>query len=570
MAILSSKLRLGRKIPFRKGNDATSLTHYLAMTYDGFWHSEVVWPSKTAVKFYVITSLAVEGLRVVENCVFRQSSSLLSLCFSSSFNLFKALTIYTMNCSTGKQLKLSKDDRDLEIGASISPELLTQSNNHILPSLGSSAEAFTKHEEKFSEDVNKVKRWRDALKEVANLSGLDSKNYQSKAELIKHIVKCVFRKVHPMFMLSGSLDKLVGIDSALEQLHLQLAPKDNDVRFIGIWRMGGILFSILKENVAHVWDEGAGTFITQKRLCNKKVLLILDGVDQLNQLKTLAGKKDWFGAGSRIIITTRDERLLVEHGIAIRYKVEVLKDNGALELFSQNAFTKNQPEEGFLELSRCFVHYAKGLPLALTTLGSFLYARGQDTWKSALDNLGKIHNPTIFHSLKVSYDGLEEIDKKILLDVACFHKGKDEEQMHDLIQEMARKIVHLQSPRDPCQRSRLWLRDDISLVFMHNSEMRALEGIVLRLPISELVDWNCTEAFNEMHGLRLLDFDNVVFSSSPKFLPNSLRIIQWSWYPSKSLPSSFEPHLLSKLEMRDSKLVQLWDGAKWVSGLYTG
>ncbi|KAI5311995.1 hypothetical protein L3X38_041168 [Prunus dulcis] len=576
---------------------------------------------------YVQCWMAIEGLRVVENCVFRQY---------------------------WQAIKTFKDDRDLEIGASISPELLTAieqshlaiivlSPNYASSTWGSSAEAFTKHEEKFSEDVNKVKRWRDALKEVANLSGLDSKNYQSKAELIKHIVKCVFRKVHPMFMLSGSLDKLVGIDSALEQLHLQLAPKDNDVRFIGIWRMGGvgkttlaklvferifhhfelswflsnvrevsgkqggpinlqrqILFSILKENVAHVWDEGAGTFITQKRLCNKKVLLILDGVDQLNQLKTLAGKKDWFGAGSRIIITTRDERLLVEHGIAIRYKVEVLKDNGALELFSQNAFTKNQPEEGFLELSRCFVHYAKGLPLALTTLGSFLYARGQDTWKSALDNLGKIHNPTIFHSLKVSYDGLEEIDKKILLDVACFHKGKDEEQvieildniynissriridvlidkslliiekfgvhnsvqMHDLIQEMARKIVHLQSPRDPCQRSRLWLRDDISLVFMHNSEMRALEGIVLRLPISELVDWNCTEAFNEMHGLRLLDFDNVVFSSSPKFLPNSLRIIQWSWYPSKSLPSSFEPHLLSKLEMRDSKLVQLWDGAK--------
>ncbi|CAL9019992.1 unnamed protein product [Prunus brigantina] len=470
-----------------------------------------------------------------------------------------------------------------------------------------------------------------------------SSTWMSEAELIKHIVKCVFRKVHPTFMLSGSLDKLVGIDSAFAQLHWHLAPKDNDVRFIGIWGMGGvgkttlaklvferishhfelscslsnvrevsgkqgglvnlqrqILFPIMKENVAHVWDEGAGTFFSKKHLCNKKVLLILDDVDQLNQLKTLAGKKDWFGVGSRIIITTRDERLLVEHGIAIQYKVEVLKDDDALELFSQNAFKKNQPEEGFLELSRCFVHYAKGLPLALTTLGSILYARDQDKWKSVLDNLGKISNPTIFHSLRVSYDGLEEIDKKIFLDVACFHKGKDEEQvieildsiynissciridiliekslliieksqdyksvqMHDLIQEMAWEIVHLESQGDPCQRSRLWLRDDISHVFMNNSGTGAIEGMVLALPKLEEVPWNCTEAFNEMHGLRLLHFDKVMFSSGPKFLPNSLRIIQWSWNPSKSLPSSFEPHLLSKLEMRKSKLVRLWDGAK--------
>ncbi|KAH0976746.1 hypothetical protein GBA52_026465 [Prunus armeniaca] len=611
-------------------------------------------------------------------------------------------------------IKTFKDDRDLEIGATISPELLTaieeshlaiivlspnyassawcldelskilecmQDTKRILPIFyhvdpsdvrnqrGSFAEAFTKHEEKFrvvnwwraplrkvanlfgwdskhaefSGGVEMVNRWRAALTKIANISGWDSKNYPSEAELIKHIVKCVFMKVHPTFMLSGSLDKLVGIDSALEQLHLHLAPKDNDVRFIGIWGMGGvgkttlaklvfqrishhfelswflsnvrevsgkqgglvnlqrqILFPILKENVAHVWDEGAGTFFTQNRLCNKKVLLVFDDVDQLNQLKTLAGKKDWFGVGSRIIITTRDERLLVEHGIAIRYKVEVLKDDEALELFSQNAFKKNQPEEGFLELSRCFVHYAKGLPLALTTLGSFLYARGQDTWKSTLDNLGKIHNPTIFHSLKVSYDGLEEIDKKIVLDVACFHKGKNKEQvieildsiynissriridvliekslltieklrfcnniveMHDLIQEMAREIVHLESPKEPCQRSRLWHRDDISHVFMHNSGTGAIEGIGLHFPKLEEVHWN-TEAFSKMHGLRLLQFDNAIVSSGPRDLPNSLRIIRWTWYPSKSLPSSFEPRFLVELDMRRSKLSHLWDGAK--------
>ena len=41
---------------------------------------------------------------------------------------------------------------------------------------GSFAEAFRKHEERFGEDKTKVQRWRDALSELANLSGYDSKN----------------------------------------------------------------------------------------------------------------------------------------------------------------------------------------------------------------------------------------------------------------------------------------------------------------------------------------------------------------------------------------------------------
>ncbi|CAL9020025.1 unnamed protein product [Prunus brigantina] len=307
---------------------------------------------------------------------------------------------------------------------------------------GSFAEAFTKHEEKFrfSGDAEKLNRWRAALRKVANLTGLDSKTY------------------NPTFTLSDSQEKLVGIDSALDHLRLHLAPEENDVRFIGIWGMGG--------------------------------------------------------------------------------------DDEALELFSQNAFKKNQPEEGFLELSRRFVRYAKGLPLALKTLGRALYGRDQDAWKNVLlGNLKKTPDTDIFDSLKELH----------------FHSNIVE--MHDLIQEMAWKIVHEESP-ELGKRSLLWHPNDISHVFMNNTGTGAIEGMVLALPKLEEVPWNCTEAFNEMHGLRLLHFNNVMFSSGPKFLPNSLRIIHWSWYPSKSLPSSFEPHLLSKLEMRNSKLVQLWDGAK--------
>jgi hypothetical protein len=59
----------------------------------------------------------------------------------------------------------------------------------------------------------------------------------------------------------------------------------------------------------------------------------------------------------------------------------------ARHLFFLNAFKKEHVPNDYLELSKDFLNYASGLPLALEVLGSFLFGKSIDEWKSALERL---------------------------------------------------------------------------------------------------------------------------------------------------------------------------------------
>ncbi|CAL2276161.1 unnamed protein product [Prunus armeniaca] len=598
----------------------------------------------------------------------------------------RGFTDYLYKQLDWRGIRTFRDDPDLERGKDINPELLTAieqsrfaiivlSTNyatsswclreltHIVQSMkekerifpifydvdpsdvrhqrGSYGAALVNHERNCGAEREEVHEWRNALKKVANLAGWNSKDYRYDTELIKKIVDAVWDKVHPTFSLLDSSESeiLVGLDIKLKEIDLHLDTKANDVRFVGIWGMGGmgkttlarlvyerishnfegssflanvrevyathglvplqkqLLSNILREKNIQVYDAYSGFTMIRRCLCNKKVLLVLDDVDQSDQLEMLIREKDCFGLGSRIIITTRDERLLVEHGIEKVYEVMALTQDEALYLFSRKAFRKDDLEEDYLELSKNFINYAGGLPLALKTLGSFLYKRSRDEWKSALDKLKQALDRKIFEILKISYDGLEEMQQKIFLDVACFHKFYDKEKVieildscgfvgtrivihvlieksllsildthlsiHDLIQEMAWEIVRQQSFDEPGGRSRLWLHSDIIHVLTNNTGTEAIEGIVLCLHELEAAHWN-PEAFAKMCKLKLLKINNLSLSLGPKYLPNSLRFLEWSWYPSKCLPPSFQPVELAELRLQHSKIDHLWNGIKYM------
>ncbi|KAJ6861054.1 TMV resistance protein N-like [Populus alba x Populus x berolinensis] len=354
-----------------------------------------------------------------------------------------------------------------------------------------------------------------------------------------------------------------------------------------------LLSEILMER-ANICDSYRGIEMIKRRLRLKKILVVLDDVDKHKQLESLAAESKWFGPGSRIIITSRDTQVLSRNGVGRIYEAEKLNDDDALTLFSQKAFKNDQPAEDFLELSKQVVGYASGLPLALEVIDSFMHGRSILEWGSAINRLNDILDREIIDVLRISFDGLHELEKKIFLDIACFLKGfkkdriirildtcgfhahigtqvliekslisisRDQVWMHNLLQIMGKEIVRCESPEELGRRSRLWTYEDVCLALMDNTGKEKIEAIFLDMPGMKEAKWNM-KAFSKMSSLRLLKIDSVQLSEGPEDLSNKLRFLEWHPYPSKSLPAGLQVDELVELHMANNTLDQLWYGCK--------
>ncbi|XVF78500.1 hypothetical protein PTKIN_Ptkin14bG0139100 [Pterospermum kingtungense] len=348
-------------------------------------------------------------------------------------------------------------------------------------------------------------------------------------------------------------------------------------------------------------DEGKA--IIRRWLPHKKVLVIIDDADNLQHLKCLVGRLDWFGSGSRIIITSRDEHILRSHRVHDVYKPTILDDGEALHLFNMKALdsdTMADPE--FIKLSKCVVEYAGGLPLALEISGSFLCGRDVALWRSAIERLKRDSDEEILDILQISFDGLKNSEKKIFLDIACFFDNDEEKDliinildgcnfsapigidvlikkslikdcgnyfwMHDLLREMGRKIVQQES-FEPGKRSRLWETKDVHHVLTDNTGSHSIN--IAYLFISNLDStqyaWYrmlslSAEAFLKMKKLRLLKVSHQPYVDDLNYISNDLRLLDWCGYPLTYLPSSFQPDNLVALLLRCSRIKQLWEGKR--------
>ncbi|KAK2432868.1 disease resistance protein RPV1 [Trifolium repens] len=493
-----------------------------------------------------------------------------------------------------------------------------------------------------SVDESTKSQWRRDLIDIGGIAGfvlIDSRNESAD---IKNIVEHVTRLLDRTELFVA--EHPVGVESRVEAVTRLLNIQKSDVLLLGIWGMGGvgkttIAKSIYNQigskfegrsfilNIREFWETNnnlvslqqqvlcdvyrttafkirdieSGKNIFKERLAQNRVLVVLDDVNELDQVKALCGSREWFGPGSRIIITTRDMHLLRSCSVDQVYTIEEMGKSESLELFSWHAFKQPSPTKAFAAHSADVIAYSGRLPLALQVLGSYLSDCEITEWHKVLDKLKCIPHDEVHKKLKVSFDGLKDVtEKQIFLDIACFFIGMDKNdviqilngcgffpdigikvliertlvtvdhrnklRMHELLRDMGRQIVYEESPFDPEKRSRLWRREEVFDILSKHKGTEAVKGLALEFPRENTVCLN-TKAFKKMNKLRLLQLSGVQLHGDFKYLSEDLRWLYWHGFPSTYTPTEFQQGSLVSIELKYSNLKQLWKKSQILENL---
>ncbi|KAL5778670.1 hypothetical protein ACOSQ2_009407 [Xanthoceras sorbifolium] len=491
--------------------------------------------------------------------------------------------------------------------------------SHVRIQEGSFEDAFVNNHGKVSEDEKQ--KWRAALTEASNLSGFDSSTCNGllftfgkpESKLVGEVIKDVSKKLKDISPSSNDSNSQIGINLRAERVKSLLCIGKSDFEIVGIWGMGGIgkttiadavvtqisnqfegqyfianvkeeskrpngLIRLREKVLSKIFEEDYVDFGTpnipeyvKDKLKRKKVLIVLDDVNTLKQLEILA---------------KGDRHLLYNYGVNKINEVEAFDKQEAHQLLCKHAFKQDNPHNNLMVFVGKVVDYAKGNHLALKVVGSSL----------ALNKLTKIFDPEILSILKISYDGLNNEENDIFLDIARFFKGQGKDfvtrildgcyfaaqmglsnlvdkclvtisdgiiNMHDLLQEMGHELVRQESLHNLGKRSRLYNHKDVCLVLQRNMGSEKVKGICLNMSKMKNIQVN-PPVFEKMWNLRFLKFYNATEHTSklcdPSYLRDELRYLCWDGYPSKTLPSSFSPENLIELNFRYSSLEQLWEG----------
>ncbi|KAG5529749.1 hypothetical protein RHGRI_030210 [Rhododendron griersonianum] len=506
--------------------------------------------------------------------------------------------------------------------------------------MGSFGEAFTRHEGKIEAEsgetrkewMTKVDEWRAALREVADLAGMNLQNRADghESRFIQKIIKVVGDKLS--CTISDIAPYAIGIRSRAREIQFWLENESADVGVVAICGMGGIgkttiakfLYNLnfsrfqggsFLANMREIAKQQDGLLALQRQLVSdilnrrkekisnidegidkikdalrfRRVIVILDDVDKLEQLNSVLGMRDWLFPGSKIIITTRNEHLLRAREGCKVHRIKKLDYDESLELFSLHAFGQSHPIDDYADTSKLVVQHCEGLPLAIKVLGSSLFGKSIGVWKMV---------------------GIQNLTDRCLVTVDDSNKVA----MHHLLQEMGREIVRLESPNELGERSRLCNHKDSFNVLRTNTGTRKIEGLILDMSLlkedksartvfgvnrkrnlEEFLDnlllsnvgkslkryrlgifsrsalgdsthiaWE-TNAFVKMENLKLLQLGHVQISGSYENFPKKIRWLCWHSFPFESIPRYFPLEALVALEMPYSSLKHFSAGTKFLN-----
>ncbi|KAM7496903.1 hypothetical protein LguiA_021317 [Lonicera macranthoides] len=507
---------------------------------------------------------------------------------------------------------------------------------------GSYKDAFRKHKNDKELDEKTVRQWKAALEIVGDLKGLELKKETNgrEGEFVKKVVEEVLSKLKKNYQHVPKY--LVGMDSHIKEMEGLLNSDSNGLRIIGILGMGGlgkttiakVIYNKLSEHFKHscfLEDvreksehhngidnlqttllseilkrkiDSKGLYKIKDAIQGKNVFLVLDDVDKMSQIEKLLGDHSWYEAGSRIIITTRNEEVLLAlertyqneglHELYRCYRLNLMDKNLALQLFSKHAFMRDFPPEGYDALAKKVVSSAGGLPLVLVTLGSLLFIEtDRGLWQKKLEKLQALPPPEVLGRLRISYDALDNAQQQIFLDIACHFSGGDKTilyymwddckfypseginalvrrslitvgddnklWMHDRLRELGVQIICEKYWDEPGKWSRVWRIEDGWDVLKTHLGTKNVKLLFLGFGLDEREPVG-GEEFRKLPNLRYLSMGGIDLDGDFKNLLQNLRWLDWCYCPGNCAPTNFHLKNLVILDLTGGKIRDEWGG----------
>ncbi|XP_056162263.1 disease resistance protein RPV1-like isoform X3 [Syzygium oleosum] len=317
-------------------------------------------------------------------------------------------------------------------------------------------------------------------------------------------------------------------------------------------------------------------------LRNMKVLIVLDDVEVQSHLHEIVGEKlDWFGYGSRIIVTTSIKSVLPEfipRGLAHVYGINVMNNDQALELLRKHALPREFSILYLDEIPNGIMNSVNGIPLLVDVIGSLWYGKRREE-RAALGKLILQSGQDIEKILMVSYKELSKEQREIFLDIAClpadvdgriasfmWHNpnfrpcdgvdvlhvmslvkiGKNRELgMHRLLREFGQQIIRKEDDLDPGTRGRLC---NLELAW----KTEKMEG-------TDHLNFDARD-FKSMPNIRFLILDCAkVVGDFANVFPN-LKWLKWQGCTRDFEATNFHVEKLVILDLSWSKVTEDWGG----------
>lgn len=470
-------------------------------------------------------------------------------------------------------------------------------------------------------DKTRIKEWRDALSIAAKISGLELATFdRDEGRLLDKVVQFVKRKAMAKSIALPVATYPTGLKEKVQDFDRKVLSQKHSgkVQIVGMTGLGGVgkttlakeLFNInrskynksfflsdvrgkhAKSSLKDLQTElrrGFSRSDISEGIQQSQILLVLDDIDDVDQLEALLSVevKNAIDPDSLILITSRKGDVLANFGVEEQsiYTLKGLKPEQSRELFCSHAFGNPYPDQGFESLVDDFVKYCQGLPLSLKVIGAHLHGqKNRSHWRAELDKFKRKLPEGIKAILKISYDALEEEEKGIFLDIACFFVGhnkqiaietwngsgwygslgfqclekrclvevdsRNEIHMHDHLRDLGRDIAMCSLPH------RLWCpKENIVDLLKESLEIsRPVRGIrLLRSDVEVAIPKIPTKM------LKIVDTEDTLLErvcGTTDF--GEIAWVRWNKYPYTSLPSWILAQKLRVLQVFGGKLETLW------------